>query len=135
VFDPEHLQTILGSQKHTEKSFVYKLLHNFLGNGLITSSGEKWLTHRKLIQPTFHLNILEKFIETFAESSQSLYEKLRYQNEINITTFINDCVLDILNGNVNTKLENFFDAIKVFKWKMCLQSQYWAFLSEATKLI
>lgn len=98
MFDPEHLQTILSSKKHTEKSFVYKLLHNFLGNGLITSSGEKWLTHRKFIQPTFHLNILEKFIETFAESSKSLLEKIRDHNEINITSFINDCVLDILNG-------------------------------------
>jgi cytochrome P450 family 4 len=105
VFDPEHLQTILSSQKHTEKSFFYKLLHNFLGKGLITSSGEKWLTHRKLLQPTFHLNILEKFIGTFSASAQSLNEALRDKDEINITTFINDCVLDILNGEI--KLKNF----------------------------
>ena len=89
---------ILGSQKHTEKSFFYKLLHNFLGKGLITSSGEKWSTHRKLLQPTFHLNILEKFIGTFAASTRCLNEKLRDKSEINITTFINDSVLDILNG-------------------------------------
>lgn len=36
---PEDLQTVLSSKKHTEKIFFYKLLHNFLGNGLITSSG------------------------------------------------------------------------------------------------
>lgn len=36
---PEDLQTILSSRKHTEKVVFYKLLHNFLGNGLITSSG------------------------------------------------------------------------------------------------
>lgn len=39
VTHPEDLQTILSSRKHTEKIFFYKLLHNFLGNGLITSSG------------------------------------------------------------------------------------------------
>jgi cytochrome P450 family 4 len=100
VFDPEHLQTILGSSKHTEKSFVYKLLHNFLGDGLITSSGEKWLSHRKYLQPTFHLSILEKFIGTFADSSQCLHEKLKDKYEINITSFINDCVLGILNGKM-----------------------------------
>lgn len=40
VLHPEDLQTILSSRKHTEKIFFYKLLHNFLGNGLITSSGK-----------------------------------------------------------------------------------------------
>lgn len=98
VFEPEHLQLILGSQKHTEKSFFYKLLHNFLGDGLITSSGDKWLMHRKLLTPTFHLTILEKFIRTFADSAQCLQDRLRGHHEINITSFINDCVLDILNG-------------------------------------
>lgn len=39
ILNPEDLQIILSSGKHTEKIFFYKLLHNFLGNGLITSSG------------------------------------------------------------------------------------------------
>lgn len=41
IMDPEDLQIVLSSGKHTEKSFFYKLLHNFLGNGLITSSGKR----------------------------------------------------------------------------------------------
>lgn len=100
VIEPEYLQTILGSQKHTEKAFFYKLLHNFLGDGLITSSGNKWSSHRKYLQPTFHLNILEKFIGTFAESAKCLHTKLKDLDEINITNLINDCVLDILNGKI-----------------------------------
>jgi cytochrome P450 family 4 len=32
-------QVILSSNENTEKVFLYKLLHNFLGEGLITSSG------------------------------------------------------------------------------------------------
>lgn len=40
ITHPEDLQTVLSSQKHTKKVFFYKLLHNFLGNGLITSSGK-----------------------------------------------------------------------------------------------
>lgn len=100
VYDPDYLQIILSSRKHTEKSFFYKLLHNFLGDGLITSSGEKWIAHRKYIQPIFHLSILEKFIETFAESAQCLRDKLTLATEVlNVTHFVNDCVLDILNGN------------------------------------
>jgi len=36
----ELLQVILASQENTEKLFLYRLLHNFLGKGLITSSGK-----------------------------------------------------------------------------------------------
>jgi cytochrome P450 family 4 len=99
VFDPELLQNILGARKHTDKSFFYKFLHNFLGNGMITASGDKWISHRKYLQPVFHLSILEKFVETFVDSAQCLRDKLSRAPEVlNITQFVNDCVLDILNG-------------------------------------
>lgn len=99
VLEPEHLQQILSSKKHTEKIYIYKLLHNFLGTGLITSSGEKWQTNRKLLQPTFKINILEKFVGVFADSAQCLNEKLmNAPQELNITNFVNDAVMDILNG-------------------------------------
>jgi hypothetical protein len=32
-------QVVLSSNEHTEKVHFYKLLHNFLGQGLITSGG------------------------------------------------------------------------------------------------
>jgi cytochrome P450 family 4 len=105
IMDPEDLQTVLGSKKHTNKSFFYKLLHNFLGDGLITSSGDKWATHRRYIQPAFHLSILEKFVETFADSAQCLTTKMNVLTEkpVNITQIVNECVLDILNGTAMTK--------------------------------
>lgn len=52
-----------------------------------------------MIQPSFHRSILEKFAGTFTDASQSLLLKLKQsQQEINITHFINNCVMDILNG-------------------------------------
>ncbi|KAL7737593.1 hypothetical protein ACLKA6_007707 [Drosophila palustris] len=103
VLQPEDLQVILSSKKHTNKVFFYKLMHNFLGNGLITSSGLRWSTHRKLIQPAFHLNLLEQFIGTFVDASQSLNEHLdasALDMEINIAKYVNNCVIDILNEAV-----------------------------------
>ncbi|XP_034651196.1 probable cytochrome P450 4aa1 [Drosophila subobscura] len=103
VLQPEDLQVILSSQKHTNKVFIYQLMHNFLGDGLITSSGLKWSTHRRLIQPAFHLSLLEKFIGTFVDASQSLYESLgaaAVGTEINIVSIVNNCVVDILNEAV-----------------------------------
>lgn len=101
VLEPHDLQTVLSSKKHTDKAFFYGLMHNFLGNGLITSSGEKWSTHRKWIQPTFHLSILEKFVETFTDAADTFIGKLDpNQNEINIGKYVNNCVIDILNESV-----------------------------------
>lgn len=101
VLQPEDLQVILSSKKHTNKVFFYRLMHNFLGDGLITSSGAKWSNHRRLIQPAFHLSLLEKFIDTFVDASQSLYENLgapEVGSPINIAKYVNNCVVDILNG-------------------------------------
>ncbi|XP_034478607.1 probable cytochrome P450 4aa1 [Drosophila innubila] len=103
VLQPEDLQVILSSKKHTNKVFFYRLMHNFLGDGLITSSGLRWSTHRKLIQPAFHHNLLEKFIDTFVDASQSLNENLDASAlgmEINIAKYVNNCVVDILNEAV-----------------------------------
>ncbi|CRK93272.1 CLUMA_CG006815, isoform A [Clunio marinus] len=100
VFKPEYLQLILGSNNHNEKSFYYKLLHNFIGDGLITSSGEKWRKHRKFLNPIFNINIIEKFIEIFGDSAQNLIKKIKDEDETNVTTLINDGVLDILHESV-----------------------------------
>ncbi|XP_078043336.1 putative cytochrome P450 4aa1 [Augochlora pura] len=102
LLEPEDIQVILGSMKHTKKMFFYKLLDNFLGKGLITTDVETWRTHRKFLQPAFHLNILEKFSITFAECANRLMAEFVFYNdqEVNITTFINDSVYDILSETV-----------------------------------
>lgn len=55
VIQPEDLQTVLSSRKHTEKIFFYRLLHNFLGNGLITSSGNFTFNHMDFLFPTIKI--------------------------------------------------------------------------------
>ncbi|XP_076248467.1 putative cytochrome P450 4aa1 isoform X1 [Calliopsis andreniformis] len=102
LVEPEDIQTVLSSRKHTRKVFFYKLLDNFLGKGLITRDVETWRTHRKFLQPAFHLHILEKFTTTFAECAHRLMNEFleKADQEINITSFINDSVYDILSETV-----------------------------------
>lgn len=100
VTDPAHLQTLLSNGRLTKKNMFYSLLHNFIGEGLITNNGEKWKLHRKLIQPYFHINVLENFIPIFAETSRDLATNFKDITEVNITTFINDWVLDTLHRTV-----------------------------------
>ncbi|KAJ9594704.1 hypothetical protein L9F63_013978, partial [Diploptera punctata] len=113
LFSPEHIQIVLSSNKNTEKMYFYRLLHNFLGQGLITNSGEKWRYHRRLIQPSFHLGVLESFISTFYHSAQLMVDELNARADlsaVNITFPVNEnlklyeAVLGIpLNSNIGSK--------------------------------
>ncbi|XP_063697452.1 probable cytochrome P450 4aa1 [Culicoides brevitarsis] len=103
ILHPDDVQTVLATKKHTEKMFLYKFLHNFLGKGLITSERERWQWHRKYLQPYFHLGILEKFIENFEKcAKRGLIEEINDKNEaFNVTPIINKCVLNILNDIID----------------------------------
>lgn len=106
LIEPGDIQMVLSSMKHTQKIFFYKLLDNFLGKGLITRDVDKWKIHRKILQPAFHLHVLEKFAETFGKCADHLIEKLleRDGKDVNVTVFINNSVYDILTGMYNSTL-------------------------------
>lgn len=102
LLEPEDIQLVLGSVKHTKKIFIYKMLDNFLGKGLITRDVDSWRFHRKLLQPAFHLQTLERFAISFGECTECLVNKFLDADgkDVNITSFINDSVYDILNETV-----------------------------------
>ncbi|KAK4886657.1 hypothetical protein RN001_002928 [Aquatica leii] len=74
--DPRDVEVILSSHVHIDKSNEYRLFEPWLGNGLLISTGQKWRAHRKLIAPTFHLNVLKGFIDLFNANSRATVDKL-----------------------------------------------------------
>uniref|UniRef100_A0A182VUF4 Cytochrome P450 n=1 Tax=Anopheles minimus TaxID=112268 RepID=A0A182VUF4_9DIPT len=100
ISKPEYVEQVIGSSKHIEKATMYRFLHEWLGNGLLTSKGERWHQHRKLITPTFHFNILDGFCDVFAENSQELVEHLQPHADtgkpVNMYPFITKAALDII---------------------------------------
>lgn len=100
---PEYVEKILSPAKNLTKSYGYTLeLSKWLGQGLVTSSGEYWHSHRKVITPTFHFTILEGFVDVFAEKCQILVDKLAKHcntNEpVDIFPLISFAALDIICG-------------------------------------
>nr|XP_040235295.2 cytochrome P450 4C1-like [Anopheles coluzzii] len=96
----EYVEQIIGASKHTEKATLYRFLGDWLGEGLLTSKGERWFQHRKLITPTFHFNILDGFCEVFAENGAVLVERLqRHANTgqpVNIYPYVTKAALDVI---------------------------------------
>ncbi|XP_073838194.1 cytochrome P450 4d8-like [Musca autumnalis] len=74
--DPELNEQLLTSTTHITKHHLYGVLHEWLGNGLLTSDGRKWHTRRRIITPAFHFKILEEFVEIFNHHSKTLVECL-----------------------------------------------------------
>ncbi|KAL6418300.1 hypothetical protein ACFW04_012206 [Cataglyphis niger] len=72
----DHL-IILSSTKHIEKGYVYKLLHPWLGTGLLTSTGTKWHARRKILTPAFHFNILKQFTDILIKEGDCMAESLK----------------------------------------------------------
>ncbi|CAH0554675.1 unnamed protein product [Brassicogethes aeneus] len=89
---PEDMELVLTNMKHITKNKTYDFLQSWLGTGLLTSTGAKWQSRRKLLTPSFHFSILQEFLKTFNAESQSLVEVLKkechkpYVNVVNPIT-------------------------------------------------
>lgn len=90
----------MSSSSHIEKSPEYDLFHPWLGDGLLTTKGEKWKNHRKIIAPTFHLNVLKSFVPTFYKHSMGIVDKLQQHtgSEFDIHEYMSQVTVDILLG-------------------------------------
>lgn len=58
------------------KSLVQIYLAEWLGDGLITSTGTKWKQRRQALTYAFHFNILNDFVEIFEKHAYKLVQKL-----------------------------------------------------------
>lgn len=99
TMDTEFIEFIATRSQAINKSRAYSYLHNWLGQGLLTSSGQKWRSRRKMITPAYHFKVLDQFLEVFERNGNIMIEKLsqevgNYQTDI--FPYINLCALDTI---------------------------------------
>ncbi|XP_046985683.1 cytochrome P450 4C1-like [Schistocerca americana] len=100
LIDADEVETILSSPTHIKKSISYKFVEPWLGQGLLTSDGNHWRKHRKIITPTFHFKILEEFINVFNSNGDvmiDLWKKKLNGPAFDIYSYVNLLTLDIIN--------------------------------------
>lgn len=99
---------LLTSTKIIDKSQYYGFLHDWLGTGLLTSTGKKWKKHRRIITPTFHFSILHNYVEVFENVGDIFIEKLEKHvgsSSFDIYPLVTLCTLDIIcDAAMGTKL-------------------------------
>ncbi|XP_014208573.1 cytochrome P450 4g15-like [Copidosoma floridanum] len=98
LIDPRDVEIILSSQVHIDKSPEYRFFAPWLGQGLLISTGEKWRNHRKIIAPTFHLNVLKSFVPLFYENGLELVDRLKSEigKEFDCHDYMSRTTVDIL---------------------------------------
>lgn len=78
ISDPEWVKYVLqDNNKNYVKSFGYELLKPLLGNGLLTSEGAFWMSQRRLMQPAFHKQAIQRFASIFQEEGEHTVERLK----------------------------------------------------------
>ncbi|KAG7305531.1 hypothetical protein JYU34_009609 [Plutella xylostella] len=97
LYDPRDVELILSSHVHIDKAEDYRFFKPWLGNGLLISTGQKWRSHRKLIAPTFHLNVLKSFIDLFNANSRAVVDKLKKETaDFDCHDYMSECTVEIL---------------------------------------
>ncbi|XP_018909245.2 cytochrome P450 4V2 [Bemisia tabaci] len=97
VAEANYAELYFTSKSLEEKADMYKLFHDWLGQGLITSNGALWHERRKLITPAFHFNVLNALHETLVQNAIALVQKLREhpkESPLNIYTVMHLVALD-----------------------------------------
>jgi len=73
---PEHAEHVLAAnQDNYVKAFTYRPLRALVGDGLLTSEGDMWRRHRRLIQPVFSRRDVTGFGPQMTAAVQRLVER------------------------------------------------------------
>ncbi|CAG9796528.1 unnamed protein product [Diatraea saccharalis] len=109
IFNPEDIEVVMSTMKHSEKSYFYSFLRPWLGDGLLLSGGEKWKGRRKILTPAFHFNILQQFHEILDQNSRRLVEEISFKvgKPIDLVPLLSDFTLNsICETAMGTRLES-----------------------------
>ncbi|XP_043688540.1 cytochrome P450 CYP72A219-like isoform X3 [Telopea speciosissima] len=75
IMDPELIRDILSNKFGDFAKIKGNSLSRFFVRGLLDYEGEKWVKHRRIINPAFHMEKLKKMLSAFYTSSNEMVSK------------------------------------------------------------
>ncbi|PIA26886.1 hypothetical protein AQUCO_08600037v1 [Aquilegia coerulea] len=102
VMDPEMIRDILSNKfGHFEKTRTNPL-GRFLVTGFISYEGEKWVKHRRIINPAFHLEKLKMMLPAFNTCCSQMVDKWRKlvsseSCELDVWPYLQNLTADVIS--------------------------------------
>lgn len=98
--DPDIFQEVLVRQnKKFRKSAAYRQMGVALGQGLLVSEGDFWRQQRRLIQPAFHKQALERLYQTMRDRTEVMLDRterdLQQDKEVDLSLWMSSLTSDI----------------------------------------
>lgn len=94
---PEALKVVLNSPKCMDKSTLYEVFS--LKKGLIVTGGDMWKAHRKILNPSFSLSVLQQLVPIFDQKSKILVENIAVEIDkepFDVYFYLSACSLEAL---------------------------------------
>ncbi len=90
-------QVLQTEQKKYQKSSLQTVdLAKYIGHGLLTSNGEHWRTHRRMVQPAFHKKKLQGLISIMHTAIKGELTKIRPNERQNIYPLMGDLAFQVV---------------------------------------
>nr|XP_049704913.1 cytochrome P450 4V2 [Helicoverpa armigera]WRX06012.1 CYP340K13 [Helicoverpa armigera] len=74
ITDPQ--DAALAAKSCLRRHYLMDFAKVWQGNGITTSSGETWTSHRKLLSPAFSLPVIHSFLDVFNSQAKKLIDEL-----------------------------------------------------------
>ncbi|MBO0849315.1 MAG: cytochrome P450 [Pseudonocardia sp.] len=94
---PEHAEHVLVShQDRYVKAFTYRALRTFFGDGLLTSEGDTWRRHRRLVQPVFGRRHVQAFAPAMVAAANDRAATWANREPIDLAAEMRTLTMDIV---------------------------------------
>lgn len=111
LHDPKLIGEVLQANPHTfsKDNLNYNMLKPVLGEGLLTSDGDEWLRQRRMVQPLFHRERLERLSEIPVKATLNMLrcwdERLDHNDTVDLSREMAHLTLEVLGQSFfNTEL-------------------------------
>ncbi|MFD0963641.1 cytochrome P450 [Pseudofulvibacter geojedonensis] len=84
------------NKNYIKSELQTKYLAKYIGNGLLTASGNYWLQQRRLIQPAFHKKKLESLMSIMLSEIQKQLQKIPKNNSVDVFPIMNDLAFHVV---------------------------------------
>lgn len=120
---PDHVQHVLqDNHRNYEKAVTYDFLRPVVGDGLLTSEGDRWLQQRRLVAPMFHRERIQSFASIVTHATRTMLNEWARRAErgetIDVSAEMNRLTLSIagqvlFNRDIGRESDRIGEALKL----------------------